>query len=272
MLRAALLALVTVSLHAAVTVDVDLARLRQAPGADQVRQRIDAMLPASAKLRMQAMQALFGFDPRRDLKRVVIDVPDQGAPTIRLVGLPAAKIAQALSLRGEGTTLPGGRTGYALPNRPNALFVAVGDDEAVIGRGALLKEAPIAAAPAPSGSAISAHLVPGAHPRVEALAMAQSVDLSADGAGHIALAVVAKSDADAVELERRLGVIRDMVKVGADGKLPRMIEAQQLLDAATAKRAGSHLDVAIAVPDTLRQQMVDRALDRLQDRIGRRAE
>jgi hypothetical protein len=269
MLRTALLVLLTASLHAALTVDLDLARLRAAPGADAVRERLDAMLPAAAQARLQALQALLSFDPRRDLTRVVIDLPDQGPPTIRLVGLPAERIAQALSLRGAAQSLPGGRTGYALPRRPHALFVAVGSHEAVIGRDTALAAGAFGDAPAASGAAISVHLVPGPHPRFEALALARSVDLSADGAGAIAIAVAGRDEAATIELERRLGVIRRMVEVGAEGKLPRAVEAQQLLAATTATRSGARLDVAIAVPQELRERAIERMLDRVQGRIAR---
>src|SRR4051812_44356994 len=104
-LRALLPLAAAAGMHAAISVDIDLARVRQAPDAQQVRQRLDALLPPAATAKLAALDALFGFDPRRDLTRVLIDVPDEGGGLVRLVGLPAKRIALALSLRGGGVAL-----------------------------------------------------------------------------------------------------------------------------------------------------------------------
>jgi len=49
--------------------------------------------------------------------------------------------------------------GYALPRHPQALFVAVGDNEAVIARGDRLAAGAIPASPAVASTAIAVHLV-----------------------------------------------------------------------------------------------------------------
>ncbi len=271
MLRPFLLLATTVSLHAALSVDIDLVKLRQAPEAAQIRQQLDALLPAAASARLKALDSLFGFDPRRDLTRVVIELPDAGGPTVRLVGLPAQRIASALALRGAGTALPDRRIGYALPRHPLVLFVAISDTEALIGRGDRLEQASIHPLPTAPVTAISAHLVPGAHPRAECMALMSACDLTSDGAGHIAVSVTAHDPAAAVELERRFGVMRDMVEVGAKGKLPRAMDAERLLGATTLTRAGTRLDVIASVPADLRHEAIARMVQRIGDRLGQRA-
>lgn len=251
---------------AAVTIDLDLVRLRQAPDAAAVQARLDAALPASASLKLRALETVTGFDPRRDLRRVVIDVPDAGAPSVRLIGLPAERIAALLARRAEGVRVAGGRLAYPLPRRPQALFVALGADEAVIGAAAAL--AAIAPRPADSGAAIVLALVPGPQPRAPWLALTRSVRLTSDGAGSLTVAVDATDEAAAIELERRAHVIAAMVDTGAEGDLPAMQDAQQLLAQASGSRQGDRLRFAATVPAELRQRAIDRWLGRVERRLA----
>jgi hypothetical protein len=136
------LVLLALSLHtqAAVTVDLNLDRLRQAPEAADVQARLEAILPREAQERLAKLSEHFDCDPRRDLHRVVVSIPDRGAPTVRLVGLPAERIAEALAMQGEYRDVLGGLTGFPLPNRPQALLVALGPTEMLIGRADLLEK------------------------------------------------------------------------------------------------------------------------------------
>ncbi len=269
MLRILVLVLIATGLHAAVTIDLDLAQLRTMPEAASLRERLDALLPAQATMRLEAMEALFGFDPRRDQTRVVITVPDAGVggATVRLFGLPAERIAAMLSLRGDSVALPGGRTGHALPNRPHAVFVAIGPAEALIGRGdALAALAALPPTPSPSGTAIAVHAVPGAHPRLAFMTLVSAINLRANGLGHVTATVTATDEAAAIELQRRFGVIGDMVRIGAEGKLPRAIDAKELFAATTVTRSGATLAAVIEVPTDLRAHAIDRLIERLGSR------
>ncbi|HEX3133291.1 MAG TPA: hypothetical protein VHX44_06865, partial [Planctomycetota bacterium] len=129
---------ITFNAEAALVADVNLDRLRQAPEAGDVQARLDAMIPPQAQERLALLAEHFGCDPRRDLHRVVVSLPDDGTPTIRLIGLPAEAIANALSMQSDGQPVLGGLIGYPLPNRPNALLVALGPKEVLIGRADLL--------------------------------------------------------------------------------------------------------------------------------------
>ncbi len=274
MLRSFLVLTAAASLHAATSIDIDLAKLRQAPDAAHVRQTLDALMPATVAARLQALDSLFNFDPRRDLTRVVIDLPDVGGPTIHLIGLPAKRIASALSLRGNAVALPGGQLGYILPRHPQALFVALGDGEALIGRSDRLTSAPLAlfAAAAPSaGATISAHLIPSPHPRADFMTLVGSCDVASDGAGHVTIAITTKDQASAIELERRFGVMRSMVEVGTKGELPLAMLAEQLLDATRLTRSGAHLDLVAEVPADARTRVIDRLVACIGERVARRA-
>ncbi|MBA2480637.1 MAG: hypothetical protein H0V44_08245 [Planctomycetes bacterium] len=270
MIRTLMLAAIATVAPAAATIDLDLVRLRALPEAPQVRARLDGVLSAEAKARLQAMDALFGFDPRRDLVRVVVHIPDAGAgsPSVRLFGLPARRIASALSFSGSGVALPGGLTGYTLPKRPQALFVAIADDQALIAaRSAWTEAMSPPAAPAASGSAISIHGVPGPHPRIELMTLVSTWNLQSDASGHTTIAIAAADDAAAVELERRLGVIGDMIEVGAQGRLARPLDAKAVLAASTVTRSGATLGLDVHVPADIRS----RGIDRLIEHIGARA-
>jgi hypothetical protein len=266
-----LLALISTFAQAAVTVDVNLDRLRAQPEAPEIQKRIEAMLPPEAAARLKALSDLFGFDPRIDLKRVVVNVPEGGAPTIRLVGLPAQRIAGALSLQGRAVALANGLTGYPLPYRDQAAFVALSSNEALIGHARRLENEKAAPEPLPAldaKEAVVVHFTPGTHPRAPIMELVNAIDLRADGAGHIAIAVTAKDEAGAIELDRRLGVFREMIAVGDKGRLPEVHDLQALLAATTQTRTGSRLDLVVNVPPELRQRAIDKLLTHLQERIG----
>ena len=258
--------------HAAVYADLNLDRLRTAPEAPAIQQRLDAILPAEARAKLATLSTLFGFDPRRDLHRVVVEIPDHGAPTIRLVGVPATRIAATLAMQGNGVSVLGGLTGYPLPQRPQAVFVAISETEALIGRGDLLalqKTAPAALPAVDAQLALSAHVTPAVHPHLPFMELVSTLDLRADGLGHVAVTVTAKDGGSASELERRLGVVRSMVQVGADGRLPEMERAKAVLAATTATRTDARLDLAIVIPAEVRAQSIERFLNRVEDHVHR---
>lgn len=255
--------------HGAATIDIDCDRLRSLPDAPAIRERLESLMPEDGRKRLDVLHQLFQFDPRRDLHRVVVSIPAPGqAPTIRLVGLPAQRIAAALALHGGGVTVCGGCTGYPLPKRPQALFVALSATEALIGRGDLLKKSTAAPAALPpvAAQAITAHVVPGDHPRARWMEQVATLDLATDGAGHLTIKAQADDEAAAAELERRLGVVRDMVDVGARGRLPAMQDLQQVLTASAVARTGKELAITATVPAELRARLIDHLLDRLEAR------
>lgn len=267
-------ALLTVVLHAqaALVADLNLDRLRQAPEAGEVQARLDAMIPPQARERLALLAERFGCDPRRDLHRVVISLPDDGAPTIRLIGLPAEAIADALAMRGDGRLVLGGLTGHPLPNRPNALLVALGPDDALIGRADLLAGEtgrPATLPPMDPQVGLRVHVTPGPHPRHDAMTLVKDLDLVSDGMGVVSLSVNAHNEADAQELSRRYDALRDLSGSTAGQVLPELQRLGRLLAVATLQRDGDHLTVAGTIPADLRREGIDRMLDRLEGRMGR---
>ncbi len=268
------LALLVLTLHAdaALVADINLDRLRQAPEAGDVQARLDAMIPPQAQERLAALAEHFDCDPRRDLHRVVVSLPDQGAPTIRLIGLPAEAIAAALAMRSAGQPVLGGLTGYPLPNRPNALLVALGPHDALIGRADLLaKETSRPATLPPLDPQVGVHvrIVPGHHPLHDALTLVKDLELVSDGMGGLRMSVTAHSEADAQELSKRYDALRDLSSSAAGQVLPGIQRMGRLLAVTTLQRDGEHLTLAGTIPTELRSDGIDRMLDRLEGRMGR---
>lgn len=268
------LALLALTLHAeaALVADVNLDRLRQAPEAGDVQARLDAMIPPQAQERLALLAEHFGCDPRRDLRRVVVSLPDpgQGAPTIRLIGLPAEAIASALSMRSAGQPVLGGLVGYPLPNRPNALLVALGPQDALIGRADLLaKETsrPATLPPLDPQVGLRVRVVPGPHPRHDAMTLVQDLELVSDGMGMLSLSINAHNEADAQELSKRYDAVRELSSSTAGQVLPELQRLSRLLAVTTLQRDGDHLTLAGTIPAELRREGIDRMLDRLEGRL-----
>lgn len=273
-LNASLLLVLAVHVHAALVADINLDRLRQAPDAADVQARLDAMIPPQAQERLAILAEHFGCDPRRDLHRVVVSLPDpgQGAPTIRLIGLPAEAIANALAMRSEGQAVLGGLTGYPLPNRPQALLVALGPEEALIGRADLLaKESsrPASLPPIDPKTGFHVRLVPGPHPRHDAMRLVAQLDLTSDGLGALRCDVQAHTSTDAMELAKRYGALKELSTSTAAEVLPGLNRLGRVLAVTTLTTEGEHLTLAGTVPADLRHDGIDRMLDRLEGRLGR---
>lgn len=271
-LSAVVLLTLTLQANAAVSADFNLDRMRQAPEAADVQARLDAMMPPDVRERLEAMAKHFDCDPRRDLHRVVVSVPEKGAPTVRLIGLPAQRIAAALAQRGDGRSVLGGLSGFPLPNRPNALFVALGPDEALIGRADLLvNEAtrPASLPPLDPTVAMRVRLIPNAVPRAEIMTFVQDLELVTDGAGHVRMEANAHGEADAVELVKRYDAMRELSTSPAATVLPGLHRLGQLLDVTTMQRNGDHLTLTGTIPAELRRDGIDRLLARLEQRTAR---
>jgi hypothetical protein len=249
----------------AVALDIDLAQLRAVPGAEAVAARVAAALPAEVRARLAMLESRFGFLPDRDLDRVVLTVPDAGRPTLRLVGLPAERIALALA-EAAGAGAGGARSAQPMPSRPDVRFVAVAADQALLGRGAGLEAAAAdlaALPPTPEGQAVAVRLVPGPAPRLAAMRLVRHGELRCDGAGSVHARVVTHDEAGAAELERRFEALRRMLAVGAGGGLDVAAAWAPVLAAARLTREGTTLDLALSVPEALRARAVDRLVDRL---------
>jgi hypothetical protein len=263
-----LASLVSVSAQAAVTVDVDLAALRADPATAPVRERIAAALPAEAGARLAAIEAATGWDPRRDLTRIVVTIPDDGVPTLRLVGIPAERIAGLLARRGGGLATASGAIAHPLPQGRGAL-IALGADQAVIvpvaRAGAYTG---VGALPPTAGAPVRGVLTPGPTPRAAFMTLVSTVVFTADGSGHLNASVTAKDETAAGELERRFGVLKQMVQVGADGGLPEVARAQGLLAGATCARSGAQLELAAIVPESERGALLLRGIERMKERRG----
>ncbi len=272
-ITATALLLVAMRAEAALTADVNLDRLRQAPEAADVQARLDALIPPQAQERLALLAERFGCDPRRDLHRIVVSVPDNGAPTIRLIGLPAEAIAAALAMKVEGQPVLGGLTGYPLPNRPNALLVALGPDDALIGRADLLaKESSRPATLPPSNPQVGVRLrvVPGPHPRVDAMTLVSDLELVSDGMGSLSINANAHDEPSALELVKRYDALREVSASSAAQVLPGLQRMGKLLAVTTLQRDGEHLALNGTIPAELRHDGIDRMLNRLEDRMGRR--
>lgn len=260
--------------EAALVADVNLDRLRQAPEAGDVQARLDALIPPQAQERLALLAERFDCDPRRDLHRVVVSVPDagQGAPTIRLIGLPAEAIASALAMQSAGQPVLGGLIGYPLPNRPQALLVALGPQEALIGRADLLaKETrrPASLPPMDPNLGFHVRIIPGANPRHDAMRLVQQLDVVSDGLGGLRVDAHAHNDADAAELAKRYTALKELSTSEAAGVLPELDRLRRMLIVTTLSRDGDQLTLAGNIPAELRREGIDRMLDRLEGRMGR---
>jgi hypothetical protein len=259
------------SATAALVADINLDRVREAPEADAVRERLEAVMPVHIQERIAALAQAFDCDPRRDLHRVVINYPDQGAATLRLVGLPAARIAEALAQKGNGIPVMGGLTGYPLPNRPQAVMVAINDSEMLIGRADALSNetsAPPSLAPMDNELALQLRFIPSDKPRAEIMTLVRSLTLTANGQGHIVIDVSAHNQADANELERRLGVVKNLATIGAEGLLPTLARAKQFLDGSVMTRDEDRFIMTIDMPEELRKAAIERLISRVEQRVG----
>jgi hypothetical protein len=264
-----LVAVLATRAEAAVTIDIDCDRLRQAPEVMALVTRLQGDLPATATAKIAVMKKLLAWDPVTDLHRVTIDVPADGAPTVRAAGVPADKIADFLSLRGGDVAMPGGLQGHPLPNRPNAVFIALDANDALIGRGELLaRQSALPAAPPAPTAAVTIHFEPRPDSEPTLMTLVAMIDATADGNGNLNATITAHDEKDAVEFARRVGVIRDMVAVGAKGGLPRVVDAQQVLDHTTLTRDGAVLHLAITLPADLHKQIFARIAERIEAHLG----
>jgi hypothetical protein len=269
-----ILLLLVLPAEAALVADINLDRLRQAPEAAEVQARLDAMIPPQARERLALLAEHLGCDPRRDLHRVVVSLPDpgQGAPTIRLVGLPAEAIAIALSMRSAGRSVLGGLTGYPLPDRPHALLVALGPEEALIGRADLLAQEPAPPASLPPiapTTGLQVRIIPGPHPRHDTMRLVAQLALSGDGLGGLRLEAHAHDQTDAAELAKRYDALKELSTSAAAEALPGLQHLGRLLAATTLTTDGHCLTLAGTMPADLRRAGVDRLLERLAGRLGR---
>ncbi len=270
-LLTALSTVFSTSATAALVADINLDRVREAPEADAVRERLAAVMPAHIQERIAALAQAFDCDPRRDLHRVVFNYPDQGAATLRLVGLPATRIAEALAKKGGGIPVLGGLTGYTLPNRPQAVMVAINDSEMLIGRADALSSetmAPPSLAPMNKELALHLRLIPSDKPRAEIMTLVRSLTLTANGQGHIVIDASAHNHADANELERRMEVIKNLANIGAEGLLPGLTRAKQFLDASVMTREEDRFIITIDMPEELRKAAIERMISRVEQRVG----
>lgn len=269
------LILLTLALHAhgAVLVDLNLDRLRQAPEAADVQARLEAILPREAQERLAAMAEQFGCDPRRDLHRVVVSIPDGGAPTVRLIGLPAERIAETLALQGEYRDVLGGMTGFPLPNRPQAVLVALGPHELLIGRADLLAKetaAPPTLPPVNPALGLRLRLTPAPVPRAEIMKLVSSIELTSDGMGTLDVVALANNAADGAELQKRYDALREVSTSTAAEFLPGLHRIGRLMAVTTLERQGEQFSLHAQVPADLRRDGIDRLLDRLQQRAAQR--
>ena len=96
----------------------------------------------------------------------------------------------------------------------------------------------------------------------------RSLTLTANGQGHIVIDASAHNHADANELERRLGVVKNLTTIGAEGLLPALARAKQFLDASVMTRDEDRFIMTIDIPKELRKAAIERLISRVEQRVG----
>jgi hypothetical protein len=165
----------------------------------------------------------------------------------------------------------GGLTGYPLPNRPQAVMVAINDNEMLIGRADALSNetmAPPSLAPMNKELALHVRLIPSDKPRAEIMTLVRSLTLTANGQGRIVIDASAHNHADANEFEQRIEVVKNLVKIGAEGLLPELARAKQFLDASVMTREEDRFIITLDMPDELRTVAIERMMSRVEQRLG----
>lgn len=257
------------SAQAALTVDCDLVALRADPANRELRQRLADAMPAEADGRLAKLEAATGWDPRRDLTRAVLSVPDDAPPSLRLVGIPAQRIAGLLAWKSAGVATADGQTAYPLPKGRGALIALAADEALIVPADRVAKVALPGPLPAlTAGKPIRGLFSPPAKPRMDFMTLVQTVAFATDGAGHIGLSLAADDAAAATELERRLGVLKQMVQVGIDGGLTEFAKADRILDGLTVTRDGARLEATLTIAPADRGEMLLDLLGRIKARLG----
>lgn len=237
----------------AVVIEIDAVALRRdAPDLiEHVGQR-----PEAARMR-QMLISRYGFDPRRDVAHVTIEGEGLGhSPVLHLVGCPAAAMAADLAKTGAGEHAAAGLL-YATLN-PGMGFIALDNDEALVGPlEALRAHAAVAANQAAVPATIDVQWTPGAQARAQ-FENITGAHLTSDGKGAVQVVATATDVAAAKELERRFQKLREMIDVGAAGKLPRAELAKSILDSGTLVRDGATLRFNATVPAEVRSALLAR--------------
>ncbi|GDY12333.1 hypothetical protein LBMAG53_12110 [Planctomycetota bacterium] len=257
------------SAQAALTVDCDLVALRADPANRELRQRLADAMPAEADGRLAKLEAATGWDPRRDLTRAVLSIPDDAPPSLRLVGIPAQRIAGLLAWKVAGVATADGLTAYPLPKGRGALIALAADEALIVPADRVAKVAMPGPLPAlTAGKPIRGLFTPPAKPRMDFMTLVQTVAFATDGAGHIGLSLAADDAAAATELERRLGVLKQMVQVGIDGGLTEFAKADRILDSLAVTRDGARLEATLTIAPADRGEVLLDLLGRIKARLG----
>lgn len=237
--------------ESAVQVDLDLARLRAAPGAESVAERLRAAMPEAARERLALLDGKLGFVPGRDLSRVVIDIGDDGTPTLLLVGLPATGIAGLLASAGADAVTVAGRAGHVLPKHPKAAFIVLAADRAAVVRA---DATALPSLPAAQPNAVTLQATPRPEPVLPFMRQVSAVNLASDGAGHLSGTFTCHDEPAAIEAERRIGLLKAM-----PGDRPLL----NLVRKAVITRDGNVLTIGAEIDQATRNAAIDRLLGRL---------
>ena len=253
LVSALLLSTCAVLAPAAVVIEVDAVALRR-----DVPDLIEHLGQRPEAVRMREMLiSRYGFDPRRDLAHLTIEGEGPGhRPVLHLVGCPATAMAADLAKTGVGESVPCGLL-YATP-RPGMGFIAIDDDEVLVGPLEALRVHPAVVVNQPASSAaIDVQWIPGAqaHAHLEDITAAH---LTSDGKGTVQVVATATDASAAQELERRFLKLREMIDLGAAGKLPRAELAKAILDSGTLVREGATLRFNATLPAAVRRALLAR--------------
>lgn len=251
-----------------IDLDVDCTSLRALPASTRFASGFAAALSAEATRRLALIETWTGFSPGRDLRRLVIHLPDQGPPWIRLVGLPTERIVGLLARAGGGESVPDGHTAWPLRNHPDLRFVAITADQAVIVRRGDLAAVALASGPLPTRQAHevwAVDIAPGVAGASE-WRLLRRLELRGDGAGSVKLTAQGADAAGAIELLRRWQAV--VALAGAATAQPDIQRLAPALASASVLRDQSHLDILLRVPADSHGAMVDALAARLAAGLG----
>jgi hypothetical protein len=164
-------------------------------------------------------------------------------------------------------------TGFPLPNRPQAVLVALGPHDMLIGRADLLAKetsAPPTLPPVNPALGMRLRLTPAPVPRAEVMKLVSSIELTSDGMGTLEVVAVANNAADGAELQKRYDALRDVSTSTAAEFLPGLHRLGRLMAVTTLERQGELFTLHTEVPADLRRDGIDRLLDRLHQRAAQR--
>lgn len=245
--------LATGLLHAAATLDIDVAALRALPDTPRLRALVEPAMPAAARDRLAEISAAIGTDPRQTLGRIVISVGDDRLPVAVLTGIPTVRIPVAIGLEAVAVTLADGRQATALPRHDGAALLVLDGSTMALGPVEVLDHARI---PAPRTATAPIHLavdLPADSPR-PAARWVSAVTADGDGSGHLRAVITARSETAAM----LVAAVADRMRTAPPSQAGEAGRAA--LAAATIARDGRTVTISADLPLEVRAALLRRLI------------